>query len=69
MPFIGFAERDDPTVEMVLQLITKMDSAEYTRTGYVFVTAVSVYLPNHLRDIIYILYSPMIVKSAPEKNR
>ena len=61
MPFIGFVERDEPTVEMVLNLIPKMDSAEDPRTGYGFVAAISMYLPNHLHDK-NILYSPMIVK-------
>ena len=65
MPFIGFIERDDPTVEMTLNLISKMDSAEETGTGYGFVATVAMYLPNHLHDK-NILYSPMIIKMAPE---
>ena len=65
MPFIGFIERDDPTVEMVLYLISKMNSAEEAGTGYGFVATVSMYLPNNLHDK-NILYSPMITKVAPE---
>ena len=65
MPFIGFVERDNPTVDMALNLLSKMDSGEEPRTGYGFVATVSMYLPNHLHDK-NILYSPMIVKAAPE---
>ena len=65
MPFIGFVERDDPSVELVLNLITKMNSAEESGTGYGFVATVSMYLPNNLHDQ-NILYSPMIAKVAPE---
>ena len=62
MPFIGFIERENPNVEMALRLISKMDSVEESNAGYGFVATVAMYLPNHL----HILYSPMIVKVAPE---
>ena len=65
MPFIGFIERDDPTVEMILSLIQKMNSSGDPHTGYGFVASVSMYLPTHLHDE-NILYSPMIVKAAPQ---
>ena len=65
MPFIGFVERENPSVDMALSLIAKMNSAEESGTGYGFVATVSMYLPNHLHDK-NILYSPMIVKVAPE---
>ena len=45
MPFIGFVERDNPTVDMALNLLSKMDSGEEPRTGYGFVATVSMY--NH----------------------
>ena len=43
MPFIGFIERDDPTVEMILSLIQKMNSSGDPHTGYGFVASVSVF--------------------------
>ena len=64
MPFIGFVERDNPSVDMALNLLSKMDSVEEPRSGYGFVATVSMYLPNHLHNK-NILYSPLIVKAAP----
>ena len=45
MPFIGFIERGDPTVEMILSLIQKMNGSGDPHTGYGFVASVSMYLP------------------------
>ena len=65
MPYIGFIERDNCTVDMALNLIAKMGDADEPNVGYGFVATVAMYLPNHLHDK-NILYSPMIVKQAPE---
>ena len=42
-----------------------MNSSGDPHTGYGFVASVSMYLPTHLHDE-NILYSPMIVKAAPQ---
>ena len=65
MPFLGFIERENPTVDMALSLLSKMNFADESDVGYGFVATVSMYLPNHLHDK-NILYSPMIIKAAPE---
>ena len=65
MPYIGFIERDNSNVEMALSLIAKMNDVDESNVGYGFVATVDMYLPNHLHDK-NILYSPMIVKVAPE---
>ena len=65
MSFTGIIERYNPCVDMALSLISKMSSAEESGTGYGFVATVSMYLPHHFHDK-NILYSPMIVKVAPE---
>ena len=65
MPYIGFIERDNPSVDMALSLISKMGSATETNVGYGFIATVAMFLPKELHDK-NILYSPMIVKVAPE---
>ena len=65
MPLLGFIERENPTVDMALSLLSKMNFADESDVGYGFVATVSMYLPNHLHDK-NILYSPMIIKAAPE---
>ena len=68
MPFIGFIERKNPSVELGKNLWKKMDEETDPHNGYGFFATVSMNLPN---DYHYdeIFYSPMIVKTAPHFQR
>ena len=65
MPYIGFVERKNPSVEMVKALLKKIDAETDNQNGYGFFATVSMSLHNQYHDDS-ILYSPMIVKTAPE---
>ena len=65
MPFIGFVERKNPSVQLVKNLLAKMGEETDSHKGYGFFATVSMTLPSKFHDDS-MLYSPMIVKTAPQ---